>query len=331
MRLILVIFLLLEMSIHTFARDLAGIRKNIYEFKYIGLRLEAVENDMRLPIYWNGNQSEWKQPAKEAIYELSQIKRDLMGMIIEPELDSLKIKSISLIDILKRAYENIENKPQEQMSKELEIFWEEAGQYNDFFMNNIKNYLEPDISTEFDISKEVLFLFNNDEERAQYKIALALIEESRFQDANDILQKLLIKHQGQTLEGSIISRIVDCYSYMINDSEGEGPGYGLELFVQVFEKKEYDLALYDLFEKWRSIEQRLNYGKSNTSEIPNKVYDQKRWHIAQVIQKHLEHHPDDQWANIQLRLLMDLPIIERANPGSPMGNTNLFYRASNKD
>ena len=323
MRLILIIFLL--MGSHAFAGDLAGIKKNIYEIKYIGLRLWAVENDMRLPIYWNENQSEWKQPAQEAVRELSQIKQDLMGMAIEPELKNLKIKSISLIDILKRVYENIENKPQKQISKELEIFWEETAQYNDFFIKNIKDYFEPDISKEFDITQKVLYLFKNDEDRAQYKNALVLIEENRFKEANVILQELLRKYQGQVLEGSIISKIIDCYSYLITDSDGEGPGYGLELMDQVFQKKEYDLALYDLFEKWRTVEQRLNHGVSNTSEIPNKEYDQERWDIAQVILKHLAHHPDDQWANTQLILLMDLPIIERGNPNSLMGNTSLFH------
>ncbi len=244
MRLILVIFLL--MGGYAFAGDLAGIKKNIYEIKYIGLRLWAVENDMRLPIYWNENQSEWKQSAQEAVRELSQIKQDLMGMAIEPELENLRIKSTSLIDILKRVYENIENKPQEQIGKELKMFWKEAGQYNDFFIKNIKDYFEPGISKEFDVIKEALHLFKNDEERVQYKNALALIEENRFKEANVILQELLRKYQGQVLEGSIISKIVDCYYYMINDSDGEGPGYGVELMFKVFQKKEYDLTFYSL-------------------------------------------------------------------------------------
>ena len=323
MRLILVIFLLI--GGHAFAADLAGIQKSIYEIKYTGLRFWAVENDMRLPIYWNENQSEWEQPALEAVREISQIQQDLIGLAIEPELENLRIKSISLIDILKRVYEGIEKKPQEQVDKALEIFWEEADQYNDLFIKNIKDYIDPGKSKEFDVTKEILHLFKNDEDRTQYKNALALIEENRFKQANDILQELLRRYQGQVLEGSIISRIIDCYSYMIHDSDGEGPGYGVELIVKVFQKKEYDLALYDLFEKWRSVEQRLNHGMSNTSEMPNKEYDQERWNIAQVILKHLEHYPNDQWANIQLMLLMDLPIIERGNPNSPMGNTNLLY------
>ena len=78
MRLILVMFLL--MGGHVFAADLAGIKNNIYEIKYIGLRLWAVENDMRLPIYWNEDQGEWKQPAQEAVRELSQIQQDFIGM-----------------------------------------------------------------------------------------------------------------------------------------------------------------------------------------------------------------------------------------------------------
>ena len=205
------------------------------------------------------------------------------------------------------------------------MFWKEVDQYNDLFTKNIKDYFDPGGLREFDVAKEVLRLFKNDEDRIQYKSALALIEEKRFKEANVILQELLRKYQGQVLEGGLISKIVDCYYYMINDSDGEGSGYGVELIVKVFQKKKYDLALYDLFEKWRAVEQRLNHGMSNTSEIPNKEYDEQRWNIVKVIQEHLELYPDDQWANIQLMLLMDLPIIERASPASPMGNTNLFY------
>ena len=98
--------------------------------------------------------------------------------------------------------------------------------------------------------------------------------------------------------------------------------------ARVLDSGRYDLALYSLFLKWRSVYQKDYYGMSNTSEIPNDKYNKKRWGVVRVIEQYVEKNPGDAWAKRQIQLLMDLPIIERGNINLPAGNTNLLHFAA---
>jgi len=58
------------------------------------------------------------------------------------------------------------------------------------------------------------------------------------------------------------------------------------------------------------------------AEIPNQIYNEKRWQVIQTIKKHLTKEPEDLWAKAQINLLLDLPNISRKGEH---GNDNLIH------
>ena len=117
------VLLFLVSSPLVFANGMSPIEKNIFELKYISIRVADVENDMSLPIGWGNSQKEWKQPAQKAVVDLKIIKQDLMNLTIPPELEDLKPKMVNIIDRLTEAYTGIENKPKQQIKSGMDSFW----------------------------------------------------------------------------------------------------------------------------------------------------------------------------------------------------------------
>ena len=82
------------------------------------------------------------------------------------------------------------------------------------------------------------------------------------------------------------------------------------------------MFIWEAFYRWRTLDQHLNHGMSNMSEILNKEYNEKRWELIQITHNHLVEHPDDIWAWAQRFSLMVFPNIER---GEPCGNSNIRH------
>lgn len=73
------------------------------------------------------------------------------------------------------------------------------------------------------------------------------------------------------------------------------------------------------FDIWRTEMQSGFFGQSNWSLIPNAEYNTVRFTLVARLRAHLDHHPDDTEARIQLDDLLTLPNIRR---GGLFGNSN---------
>ena len=275
------VLLFLVSSPLVFANGMSPIEKNIFELKYISIRVADVENDMSLPIGWGNSQKEWKQPAQKAVVDLKIIKQDLMNLTIPPELEDLKPKMVNIIDRLTEAYTGIENKPKQQIKSGMDSFWEESEKFIDDVKEKAGKYLK--LTLPKNITDEENKIFKDDNDRQAYIKALNLIKQKKYKDAHTILQGLFKKYRGQILEANIVSRIVDC-SEMSNEPDIEND---LKLITNILDRNEYSPVLYDLFEKWRALYQEYNHGMSNMSDIPNDEYDKKRWGIVKIIEEYL--------------------------------------------
>ncbi len=97
----------------------------------------------------------------------------------------------------------------------------------------------------------------------------------------------------------------------------------IHLLSEILDANEYSPLLLVTWYKWRAQKQLFFWGLSNRSNIPNWLYNKKRWKVVQTIKKHIETDPDDTWAKAQKKLLLDLPNVGR---GGHFGNDALGMR-----
>ena len=95
---------------------------------------------------------------------------------------------------------------------------------------------------------------------------------------------------------------------------------GLALLARIICDDKYSDYLADSYLTWRAMYQMNWGGCSSTSTIYTQLYETRKNHIIEVIDRHLSSHPEDQQAMAQKHRL------ERMAPVVPMefGNTALF-------
>jgi len=105
--------------------------------------------------------------------------------------------------------------------------------------------------------------------------------------------------------------------YIIHDEEfGYDDGYligekvALKKYLELLNKKEYSLYLFESWERWRCIEQRQN-GASKFSDMQNDLYNEKRKEIAFFILDYIKENPTDEMAINQFLLFSTLNNILR--------------------
>ena len=69
----------------------------------------------------------------------------------------------------------------------------------------------------------------------------------------------------------------------------------LRLLYDIIKRGTYSPLLYEAFYKWRTRYQEWYCGASNTSEIPNKQYNQKMWKLVKIIKEYLKNNPNVQF------------------------------------
>ncbi len=115
------------------------------------------------------------------------------------------------------------------------------------------------------------------------------------------------------------------YIKVPNNPDYDVTTVGFNLYEELINSNRYSPYLYSLWRKWRTINQFLNYGSSNFSEIPNDIYDEKRFKLMEIILNHVKDNPEDTWAVVQFFYLADKEILMR-NAGNQYGNTSLDER-----
>lgn len=308
--------------------SISNFEKGIFNLEHIGLKISAVENDMRFFIEWKPTEKpKWQEPAEQAVKDLDGIKNELNYLDLPQELDSLQAEFGEVIEELKKVYSEIQSKSDEIIKEELDSFWRKVEVYNQNFKVFINQHLKmPELSEGFEVLDEEIAYIDDDDDKKDFQQAIDFMDNKEYKQAHGILLILLEKYRKSPLEASMISRIVDCRE-MKNTKLNEeiAGGDSIEILSNFLNSGQYSPRLYKIFEQWRTLEQFSSHGASNWSVIPNEKYIKKRWMVVRNIEKYLENNPDNSWAKWQIALLMDLPIIQR---GDPFGNTNIRHWAA---
>lgn len=320
-RFIVVFLCLFTLSIY--AEGISPIEKDIFNLEHVGLRVSAVENDMRFFIGWEPvEKPEWKEPAEKAISDLEELKTEIKGLALSEVILPLGNEFIAVITKLQKVYSGIEVKTDEAIEKELGEFWSAVEVYNNKIKGKIETYLLlPELSEDSNYMAEDKKLFTTEKDRKEFEKLDTLVENKEYFKALVGFENLWGKYKDTPAEGAIITRLVEC------GEKNKETGYArTEEFIttlnSLIEKKAYYPNLYLIFYQWRTLDQYFSHGASNWSEIPNDKYISKRWLIANTIKDYISKNPADKWAKFQLAVLMDLLIIQR---GGPYGNTNMRH------
>ncbi|MBN9483382.1 MAG: hypothetical protein BGO70_12945 [Bacteroidetes bacterium 43-93] len=115
------------------------------------------------------------------------------------------------------------------------------------------------------------------------------------------------------------------YGDSMNNYIVDKDSVALSFLSTIVNAPKYSPFYYEAWRKWRADLQ-LNYGASKTSDIPNDLYDDKRFSIMWLILNHIKSEPDDTWAYLQFFDLATIEIIHRFGPYD-YGNQSAIERA----
>jgi hypothetical protein len=316
---------------HLFAAELSETEKGIFELEHIGMQIQSVENEMSLYLAQeekdspNYNKGSSIKPAKKAVSDLNVIKEKLSALSLPPELNELKAQFVGVIDRLAGIYSAVAKKTKIDQGKEFKAFWEMVDTYN----NNLKTKINSAINVpkdlkEFDLVAHEAKLFGVPQDAEMFQKADNLItKDKKYAEATPILNNLLTRYKDTPAEGSIITRIADCAEMggdevfkMLGD-----PEYILKMLDGFIMKKSYSPNIQRIYLQWRTLKQTFENGLSNWSGIPNDKYIEALWGVKEGIETYIAANPDDEWAKLQLLLLMDTPLIERWRSDYPYGSS----------
>lgn len=163
-----------------------------------------------------------------------------------------------------------------------------------------KTILKVQSEEEFSAAFEI---YNNATDRNKY---IKNYEEVReIMDSATFQNYLLAASQSKTDYDLRCLYLIDCvhYNFYIRNNDDELLSIVLE---QTLLDGQYSIFLYNLWNQWRCNKQ-LAYGGMlrRSSVIFNETYNMMRAHVADVLIRHIDLHPDDTAAIIQFLLLAD--------------------------
>ena len=304
----------------------AEIKDPLDALSFINTRITAVTIDMYRYLGWFADDKDvLARAAENSIGELAAINGDLEALQVPEELAPIKDLEARMAGTLTEFYTGIEQKDpqsmgpgfmrvqkmQEELSDKLEAAYAEYGWLKD-------------LPEDYDPVQAEMPLVDNDKDREVYIQALDLLQSKDYEAAYGILLALREKYSGTEFEPCVNLKISDClisYGSEIRESRGtDSEAEGIGLLSQIIDSGNYSPVLFEAFYRWRTVDQYQNYGMSNMSEIPNILYNKKRWELIQLIKQYIKQHPEDAWAKGQVDYLIHLHNITR---GGPMGNNNL--------
>ncbi|MBU1043389.1 MAG: hypothetical protein KJ915_03200 [Candidatus Omnitrophica bacterium] len=324
---IVVLILFVIISTPYVAYSSSDVEDDLDEIAYIDLQVSAVTTEMYKFIGWLPDEKEWmKEAAPKAVRDLEQLKSHLQIIDLPRNLSQLKKLDIKIIDTLKAIYTDIDKKEDKEIEDAFALLDKQYSKYQERLRKAFKKYKQtPKLPPKFEPIDEEIKLTNNEKDREAYLKAVKFIDEGELIQGYEELKALDLKYEGTPFGNCIRLRMTRCWLTFDEDICGgiEDPfKESFKVFSKIMNRSGYSPILYETFDRWRTTYQGCWGGMSNTSNIYNKKYNEKRWQIVQTIKKYLKKNPDDVWAKAQISLLMAIPNITR---GGSLGNTNINY------
>lgn len=324
---------MLFMKSHCFAAAFDNVEWGLFELRMAGLKMNVVESDMRLYIGREDFYENREQASEDALKRLKQVRSEIDDLRLDPQITSIKLSLEDSILRLETLYKDLHKKDQTQIDHEVEAYFDQEQRYSDLLVDHMKKRSPfPKAPDDLDLLKEDLKSFKNEKDKKAFLDANALVDADKMtlglmlnRDAAFLTYKRLYKkYKGTSIEGLILYRLIHVSEKMEAEESKVRNSDALAHAKQIkefFDKGQYSNVLYPLYVLWVPLEQMSN-GMSNMSEIPNDLYLDVRWRLVNIIQDHLKTHPNDDWARVQVLLLMEEPIISRdCGPTCEYGNS----------
>ncbi|MBN1493409.1 MAG: hypothetical protein JW938_04615 [Candidatus Omnitrophica bacterium] len=298
---------------------------------YSHTQLRAGMNDMFLVLGWFPEETDMlKDMSTRVIKDLDEVSSFLLAHTYSKDFKPFQDYMLEMVAMVKDIYTDIDSKDPEDYNRAFDAFSvyanDAAEQFNEYLMNETELGMPEEGEIIDSLTVYESSFAHTADDAQQYQDAIRLMDDEKFDEAFKIVEEMYTQYQDGPFHDALAVAITDCLERIDSEviiAEGmEDTEFSLYVLSEIVEKKEYSPLFYKAFYRWRTIEQYFNHGMSNMSEIPNKMYNEKRWEIMKVIHGHLIDHPHDTWAWDQRNLLMILPIIER---GGPCGNTALLH------
>jgi len=297
------------------------------ELSFINTRISAVTIDMYGYLGWFSDDRDIiARGAEDNINRLENILQDLEKLDVPEELRPIKELETSMGGGLIKAYTGILDKSAGTLRAEFIAVQDKQKALSDKLEAAYGKYgWLKELPEEYDPVMSELPLLKSDADREIYLRALDLIRSNEYEDSYAMLLTLREKYAGTDFEPCVNLKISDCLisaDSEIKNARGEDSvSEGIEILSEIIDSGRYSPVLFESFYRWRTITQYHQYGMSNMSDIPNDLYNKKRWELVHLIKKHVEDNPNDIWAKGQVDYLVHLHNITR---GGPMGNHNLI-------
>lgn len=297
-----------------------------HHLRLIELQMEAIIIDMELPL--TVEEEEEKHlfvQAQAAVSKLLNLKETLYQIRVHNDLESPRKGLSEQLNRLIVLYTDILEAKEDQLEEVWESFLDVRKQYFDSLSKIISQYqVRPHLPAAFSLEEESKYFFRESSDKGAFSESLFLMRGKKYEEAAVKLEALKAKHSDPIIQTILSLHLSDCY--LMHESElsrlPDAPVKGWKYLEDALNSEVYHPFLYEVFYKWRTVNQMLHYGMSNFSTIPNARYNEERWKTYQRIKAHLQANPFDGWAMIQVGLLWELPNIER---GGPVGNRNIEH------
>lgn len=305
---------------------LSAEERGIIQLQYYALKLQVVEIENDGWMFWGELEKEkWPEAFKDSFKEYDSLKAEIQALNVSEGLRNTQKIMVEFIDKTKAIYGALHTLNDEQMKEKFKEHQENVLNLSNAMQDTFKKYYTLSDASELKIIDKELELISDKNDKNSFLNAVDLLGKRKCKQSKVILVDLLKKYKNTPFEASILIRIIDCQQIKDSDLEQDIDSEKYqELALKLLERGEYSPVLFDLFGRWRTVDQMNNHGMSNMSEIPNDEYLKVQWKVAETIIGFIEKNPKDVWAKQQLPVLMTLGNIER---GGEVGNLNMNYIA----
>lgn len=281
------------------------IRDYLDELRFVELQLSAVTTDMYQYLGWGADEKEaMKEASLRAISELDQLRGHVMRQDFPEETAPLKGLTLKMIGQLAAIYQGIEEKEEVAIKEEFAPFNSMYEEYAEGFKKLWqKSVSAAEAEQELNPLEEELRWIPDEQVKERYRKAAGHLEAKNHAAAYKVLKDMPEVIQDVEASHLVKLRLSDALlmmDYEAADIKGlDAAEQGLKLLAEIIASGRYSPVLYEAFYKWRTTEQELRHGMSNSSAIPNKEYNEKRWQVMRTIKEYSAKNPSDEWAQAQ--------------------------------
>lgn len=302
----------------------AAYWKVLGRYLHAGNQIHAVDIEGKRHLIWGNRMTTGvAQAYRDLLLRLETAVILVRQLPNDSEDELLRQNLQDQVRLLREIYSGIETKSDDEIVREYRPF-QRVKEYRRHCNRLFEELLDgrPPPDREMELSEQ-LHVFPNNEDRAAYRLAVELFQQSRLREAFDQFVAVQQRYPHGPAADILNVGIADCLmrDFELWTGRTDPEEEALRLLETVIDGEEYSPVLFASFYRWRTVYQSYWHGMSNYSEIPNWDYNLRRHRLSQRIIEYLAENPRDFWARVQLIQLMGLGNITR---GCMAGNCNLI-------